>query len=58
MTQAEARYDFFNDNCGYSKMLNTYHDREFSEFTVERWGDVSQYRVYGNTEENFYITER
>lgn len=58
MTKAEARYDFFMENSSFGKMINVHHESDFSEFTTCTSGDYTTRRVYGDTESNFFITER
>jgi hypothetical protein len=37
-------------NISYSKLLSWYECRDFVEVVVDRWGDVSTYRIYDNGE--------
>lgn len=53
-----TRFEYFNEHKTYTRLLAKYETREFLEVTVDRFGDVVTYRVYGDNENNYKIYER
>lgn len=53
-----SRKDFLDNHVGYSKLIAHHQYRDCDEFAVERWGDLCVFRVYGNSEKDYYIVER
>lgn len=49
------RFKYLDEHCCVEVVLNQYHCLEFSEFVVDSGGDVSTYRVYGETKSDFTI---
>lgn len=53
-----TRYQYFVDTYDFSEILRTFEGRNFLEITVDRYGDVITYRVYGDDESGFDVYER
>ena len=55
---ARTRYQYFLDAYDFSEVLRKFETRDFLEITVDRYGDIVTYRVYGDEESGFDICER
>lgn len=53
-----TRFEYFNEHKTCTRLLAKYETREFLEVTVDRFGDVVTYRVYGDNESNYKIYEK
>lgn len=49
-----ARMKFLTDNFGVGKIIEQHHNVDMSEFVSETGGDVTKYRVYGDSPETFF----
>lgn len=52
-----TRLDFLKKNIDYSELIRHYEYRDCDEFIVDRYGDICVFRVYGNSENNYKISE-
>ena len=57
-TIANKRLRYLKRVAGVDKVLDTYDNISFTEFVTRTGGDVQTYRVYGNNESNFIVTEK
>lgn len=53
-----TRYQYFIDAYDFSEILRSFETRDFLEITVDRYGDVVTYRVYGDEENGFEVYVR
>jgi hypothetical protein len=52
-----SRMEWFK-NYSSSKILDYFETDKFLEVTVNKYGDIITYRVYGDNEKEYYLTER
>lgn len=53
-----TRYQYFLDAYDFSEVLRKFETRDFLEITVNRYGDVVTYRVYGDQDNGFDVYMR
>lgn len=53
-----TRYQYFIDAYDFSEILRTIETRDFLEITVDQFGDVVTYRVYGDVDNGFEVYVR
>ena len=51
----EKRYAHLEKEVGFDYILETREAPDFTEFVTSTGGDVDRYRVYGTSEDNFFI---
>lgn len=53
----ERKAYLFNNSCA-DRILEEYHDREYSQFICYTAGDVFTFRVYGSNPRSFELYEK
>ena len=53
-----TRLDYLKARYSFSKLLDTYECREFSEYTIKCGGSIFTIRVRGDENTGFSATER
>lgn len=53
-----TKYEWFLENCKYSKIYELYECKEFLEITGEYCGEVFKIRVYGDNQLDYKLINK